>query len=155
MENKHKQFAPYDRVLVRDRYALNSAWRCDFYSNYNFSIADEYCHYSASGGRYTDDDILPYEGNESLVGTVDEPEEEIKLEEGELIIVFDDYQKIFDNISCVRKFISVLNTVFETNAANWNFAIRFKDFNPDDMEETKRHILCVKDGKIAKYHKTY
>ena len=139
-----KKFKPFQKVLIRRSWLKE--WMCDFYSHHN-----ELYHSTLTLHQVDDNNILPYEGNEHLVGTTDSPDEEVRLEEGELIIVFDDYQKLFDNISCVRKFIRVLNTVFETNAANWDYAIRFSDFNPNDMKATKAKILCVKNGKIIKY----
>lgn len=33
----------------------------------------------------------------------------------------------------------------------YSFFVRFSDFNPYDMEETRKHILCVRDGKIVRY----
>ncbi|MCH5234487.1 MAG: hypothetical protein J1E16_04275 [Muribaculaceae bacterium] len=145
-----KKFKPFDRIIYKEKLFNGCRWHCAFFSDYNESNG---CVNFADGKPYhfTNIDILPYEGNEHLVGTTDSPDEEVRLEEGELIIVFDDYQRLFDNISCVRKFIRVLNTVFETNAANWNFAIRFEDFDPSNMEETRKHILCVKNGKIIRY----
>lgn len=34
----------------------------------------------------------------------------------------------------------------------WNYAIKPSDFNPYNMEETLKHIWCVRDGKIVKYN---
>lgn len=146
MGNNQNQFKPYDRVIAR--YEDTDKWICDLYSHRDKEVL--HLHVLVSGRIIEEHNILPYEGNEHLVGTSYSPDEEVQLEEDELIIVFDDRERLLDN-SCVRKFRGVLNSVFETNAAYWNYAIRFSDFNPDDMEETKKHILCVKDGKIVRY----
>lgn len=148
METNHKEFKPFDKVIFKYK-NKSYIWVCGFFSNYE--DGDIYLIGNDVAFSLDEYDILPYEGNEHLVGTTNEPEEEVKLEEGEVIIVFDAYNRFFDGVSCVRKFTRVLNTVFETNAANWSFAIRFSDFNPNDMEETKKHILCVKNGKVVKY----
>ena len=149
MENKHKQFKPFDRVLVRE--GKKWPWRATFYSHYN-SIT--YHHYTTSGAPIND--ILPYEGNEHLVGTADDPEEEVKLERGKCVFVCDWVSSLMEEWS-LRKFDGCKNDkiyAFHTAScqlAGWKYAIRFADFNPDDMEETKKHILCVKNGKIMRY----
>lgn len=62
-------FKPYDKVLVRDD-DENDNWQCGLFSHYDED--DEYpyccvgCHYAY---------CIPYEGNEHLVGTTDEPKE--------------------------------------------------------------------------------
>ena len=75
MKNR-KQFNPFDRVLVR----LNSVnrWECDFYSHY---VKNHMYPHRTFSFRVRESDIIPYEGNESLLGTTNEPEEKIKLEE--------------------------------------------------------------------------
>lgn len=79
MENK--QFNAFDKVLVKDIYSENKAWRVDLYSHYD----EEYGHHRTfKGNLVADKDILPYEGNESLAGTADEPEEEVELKEGDI-----------------------------------------------------------------------
>lgn len=146
MENKHKEFKPFDRVLVK----YGKVWVVDFYRNY---VESTNIHLTLTGTSY-DNDILPYEGNEHLVGKVDEPEEEVKLKKGECVIYFDESQDLdrFDlflsRFEGVTGSQIVVSTKFPTE---WHYAIRFSDFNPDDMEETRKHILCVKDGKIIRY----
>ncbi|MCH5237006.1 MAG: hypothetical protein J1E95_04330 [Muribaculaceae bacterium] len=97
--------------------------------------------------------ILPYEGNEHLVGTTDEPDEEIRLEEGEWIIPADIIGVYENVVNClIRQFDYVDGGLFKCkNSTVWHFAIPFKEFDPSNMEETKKHILCVKNGKIVRY----
>lgn len=152
MENKHKQFKPFDRVLVRD---INPYWSCDLYSHYN---SDAGTHETSVLRRVEDKDILPYEGNEHLVGTTDEPEEEIKLEEGEWLIANDRVYLLEIGYGSLGKYIEVKGNIFVEcspfggNGIKYDYAIRLKDFNPEDMEETSRHILCVKNGKVVRFH---
>lgn len=153
MENKHNTFKPFDKVLVRVGAA--NEWECDFYSHY--VEGNGYPH-KTLGWRIKDENILPYEGNEHLLGTSDEPEEEIKLEEGEWVMVCD-FPEQFDAGWNVRQFKLIqekriyVTDRYECVYANYTYAIRFKDFNPNDMEETRKHILCVKNGKIIRYKK--
>lgn len=154
METKHKKFKPYDRVLVRDS---EDKWQIDFYSHWSGGLSQHVTLAFGDGLKIDDKDILPFEGNEHLVGTTDEPEEEIKLEEGEWIIANDrDYPLEIGHGSlgkCIRvegnTFVE--RSPFGDNGLKYFYAIRLKDFNPNDIEETKKHILCVKNGKVVKY----
>ena len=64
---KPKEFKSFQKVLVKFRpyYAPKNIWEVDFYSHY-----DEYLkkHKVLTYGYCTDDNILPYEGNEDKVG---------------------------------------------------------------------------------------
>ena len=60
-------FQPFDRVLVPD----DGLWRCAFYSHYD---PDNEWHICTDG--YFHEHCIPYEGNEHLVGTTDEPKED-------------------------------------------------------------------------------
>ena len=153
MENRHKQFKPYDRVLVRDS---DDRWQIDFYSRWNDEEKQHITLAYGDGLVLLDSDILPFEGNEHLVGTTDEPEEEIELKEGEWIFVCS-FPEQFEAGWNLRQFKLIqekriyVTDRYASNYTNYNYAIPFKDFNPYDMEETRKHILCVKDSKVVKY----
>ena len=145
-----KKFRPFDKVLVR---YTRGMWVCDLYSHY---CESEKLHYAMVNGKRLDDNILPFVGNEHLVGTSDDPDEEVKLEEGECCVFFDDlesFEKIKDLIVDIFSCRDMTEDAFwqdgEPNL--WKFCIRFKDFDPSNMEETKKHILCVKNGRIIRY----
>lgn len=151
-----KKFNAFDKVIVRED--NNSKWICDFYSHNDNWTKECWC----LGIRkwIGIDNILPYEGNEHLVGSADSPDEEVRLEEGELIIAIDkeDYKCGFSD-GLIGKVVKFKNRFIEVNG-KWGFsiaggcnslAIRFKDFDPFNMEETRKHILCVKNGKIIRY----
>lgn len=149
METKHKKFQPYDRVLVRGH---NPIWKPDLYAYWNESID---AHQVIGFGTVLDGYILPYEGNEYLVGTADEPEEEVKLKEGEWLIC-SDTPNVKECSWRLRKYIKTTDTGFYVEEAITatqvlTYAICFSNFNPNDMEETRKHILCVKNGKIVRY----
>ncbi len=65
-EQKH-QFKPFDRVLVRD--SNEDKWMCDIFSHYD-ADADEYVYLCVSAAWKQ---CIPFEGNEQLVGTANEP----------------------------------------------------------------------------------
>ena len=144
-----KKFKPFDKVLIRGI----QYWEC---SLYNFYDKEAKLHTVISTDEYIhDDNILPYEGNEELVGTSDEPETEVKLDKGEWVMVCDDRSILPENWK-IRRYDGTDSSirVFNNSSASlcaWKYAIRFSDFNPNDMEETRRYILVVKNGKIIKY----
>ena len=146
-----KKFKPFDRVLVRE--GKQWPWRATFYSHYN---PITYHHYTTSGAPINE--ILPYEGNEHLVGTSDEPDEEVRLEEGEWVMyAFGGLVSIYPLDYKLGKFIKINEgdntiTIQDSDAVRGSSKfIKFSDFNPNDMEETSGHILCVKNGKIVRY----
>ena len=61
------KFKPFDRVLVRDGY--DNRWEIDFFDHYNWSGNFHYRRMTSGYLRY----CIPYEGNEHLNGTTDEP----------------------------------------------------------------------------------
>lgn len=142
-----KKFKPFDRVLVRQ--SRLTVWECDFYSHYN---ATYNTHVTIGYDEVERHNILPYEGNESLLGTIAEPEEEIKLEEGEYgFFVTKPLMEYLSYYSFGRFNGTTNNCMINSASLYYDCFIRFSDFNPDDMEETKKHILCVKNGKVVKY----
>lgn len=65
---KQKEFEPFQKVLrVDDNNLTNRVWATDFYSHYDETICK---HFLASGFIKDDDDIIPYEGNEDMLGKV-------------------------------------------------------------------------------------
>ena len=66
-EAPEHNFKPFDKVLVRVN--LDGVWKPRLYSN---KCTDgSYAHYCQDGRSYGE--ILPYEGNEHLAGTTDNP----------------------------------------------------------------------------------
>lgn len=60
----HKHFVPFQKVLIvcKDDYE-EDIWMADFYSHYRNDG-----HYTSIGIGFSDDEILPYEGNEDKLG---------------------------------------------------------------------------------------
>lgn len=62
---KHKEFEPFQRVLVREWYDCKSVWTISLYSHYDDAL-DRHC---LLGSEHVEDDrIIPYEGNENKIG---------------------------------------------------------------------------------------
>lgn len=154
MENKHKQFNPFDKVLVR--VSASNRWDCSFYSYYN-DKDNEYPH-KTFHYCLKDENILPYKGNEHLVGTTDEPEE-IILEKGEYILASDFIHPLETGFGEIGKFVDIENegfikTAYNNSNLNYIFALRLSDsLNANDTKDRKSKILCVKNGKIVRYKK--
>lgn len=62
------KFKPFEKVLVRDR--ENDKWRCAFFSH--IEEIDSRKFYACCSGTWNY--IIPFEGNESLVGTISDPD---------------------------------------------------------------------------------
>lgn len=153
---EHKIFKPFEKVLVRDDYGK---WYCALYSHCREKNEhEELCHYTTATAGYKDEDILTYEGNEHLVGTTDDPEEEIILKVGEFIIASDNIYALRIGLGSIGEFRGIkddrfLKSGFERFGVPYEYIIRFKDFDPSNMEETRKHILEIRNGKI-RYKKT-
>ena len=66
------EFKPFDKVLVRDD--DDEYWHANFFSHYYFEGNDDpatFCYWCIDHTMYIQ--CIPYEGNEKLVGTMDEP----------------------------------------------------------------------------------
>ena len=64
---KHKEFKPYQRVLVREWYDCKSIWTASLYSHYDDAL-DRHC---LLGDKHVEDnEIIPYEGNEDKLGKI-------------------------------------------------------------------------------------
>lgn len=153
MEQK-KEFKPFERVIIRRKDNVNGAvrlWTCAEFSHYNGNFI-------ALVGCYEYDktmfDVLPFAGNEHLVGTSDMPDEEVQLKPLDFIFVFDKLEHKGELSSLVLGRFVCLNgdkiDISDDMSHHWTYCIPFSKFSPNDMEETKKHILCVKNGKLVK-----
>lgn len=77
-----QHFEPDQLVLVR--YIGNKVWRM---KRYSFFDGQE--HETQDGATFSDKDILPYAGNEHLLGTMESPTPKWKPKPGELVAVSD------------------------------------------------------------------
>lgn len=65
LPQKHKHFEPFQKILVQSIGFNVRVWVADIYSHYR----DE-THYTITGIGCSDNEILPYEGNEYKLGKV-------------------------------------------------------------------------------------
>lgn len=142
-----KQFKPFDKII--HRLQKDFVWEAGFYDYYKNN------EHHIIGGYFRDDDnILPYEGNEHLVGTTDEPEEEIVLKEGEFMIcsMFDFLLKKGKGTVCNYSHITD-SSIRNTDGGVFLFCIPMSKYNSNNLEETSKWILTVKNGKLVKVNK--
>lgn len=155
METEHK-FKPFDKVIWRSKdqkMSIHTTWHCDLYGCESKGLI----HLVGIGLIEREDYyILPYEGNEYLVETTDDPEEEITIGNGECCFgaYRGDANKIVNwslfQFDCIDSDDDTFKERFG-EGRYFDFAIRFSDFDPNDMENTRKHVLCVKEGKIVRY----
>ena len=151
MGTKHKEFKTFDKVLVRG--SKSAPWEIDFYSHFDNDANrhETVCRYCRN-----EENLLPYEGNEHLVGTTDEPEKQVQIKYWEWIMglngCLDEPSNDPSDWNLEQiNYISGEENIETKRGHLYCYFIRFSDFNPNDMEETKKHILCVKNGRVVKY----
>lgn len=81
MKREEHEFKPFDKVLVRDR--KDEVWIIDFFSHYNRSDDHELYPYVTLQAAYSM--CIPYEGNEDLLQTTNEPDGKWEMVVGEIV----------------------------------------------------------------------
>lgn len=144
-----KHFKPFDKVLVKP--TDSSEWCCRFYDHFD---SDEYYHLTTDGTFHYDENIISFEGNKYLVGTRDKPEKDIKLMVGEKLVCSNLLVNLQNGTGYLGGFEKTTSEYFKISNKYdtlYKYALRYDDFDPNDIEETTRHILCIKGGKIVRY----
>lgn len=136
-----KQFKPFDKVLAK----VYNTWEARF-----FDRIDKMGRYQLTSGAVVGEkDILPFEGNEHLLGTNKEPEEEITLKEGERIVCSDTINRLLDGCGIIETLSKVCDSVIDdSEGCPWKYCIPYSQFKE---KNTEHDILCVKNGKLIKY----
>lgn len=141
-----KQFKPYDKVL---RKGLDGYWTIDMFSY----LSKTKYYYCLSGSAVKEQHILSYEGNEYLLGTTNEPEEEIiLLKEGERIVCSDYIDRLLNGHGLIETFSEVSGCgIYDSEDCPWDYCIPFSQFKE---KNTKHDILCVRNNKLVRYEKS-
>ncbi len=93
-----QKFEPDQLVLVR--YTKTSEWRI---RRYSILCEERQRHETQDGVIWEDEDILPYSGNEHLLGTTDSPTPKWEPKPGELVAV----KYLFDTSWRARVFVKI------------------------------------------------
>lgn len=143
-----KQFKPFDKILYRN---LKGTWFPDLYacsttSGFHFMIGQR--------NIVQDKDIISYEGNEHLVGTCDEPEEEITLAVGELVILSESIVSLKEGRGTVLYYKGIIRgNIATTNGFSYTYCIPMSKYDLKNLEETRKWILTVENEKLIKVNK--
>lgn len=148
---EQNKFKPFERILIKikSNYLSNAyKWTCCEFSHYDDNFI---CLVVGVSHDLSSVDVLPFAGNENLAGTSDMPET-IELKNGEYIMACkDDIEYIMPSFWKFRIFKGVDRLCIKTNTdEDYALCVQFSKFNPKDMAETMKHILCVKNGKLVK-----
>lgn len=161
-----RKFKPFERIIVKRKDKSNDAvslWTCAEFSHYNGNFIALVGGYEYDVSMF---DILPYVGNELLVGTNNMPSEQITIQTGECVLLSNDTDELKYCIGELRLFDSImfceaLNTYrfyeskIKGNAIGWNYCIPLSKIHPNDSELTRKEILQVnKFGRVEKVYKT-
>lgn len=143
-----KTFKPFDKVLYRIN--KRQSWTPSFYQ-----YGNDVCNFVL--GNITsikNENILPYKGNEHLVGICDEPEEEIHLAVDELVMVSDSLSGIKAGTGFVYNYSNIINKIIVlTNGIGYAYCIPMSKYDPNNLEKTRKWILKVQNGKLVKVNK--
>lgn len=162
METKTlKVFKPYDKVLLTAKDPQNYGWFCAMFSHY---LNGNYA-FRLMGGKIcnlSEYDILPYEGNEHLIGTSDAPEEPVYISTGEWVMAYmgtgvfgTSTDPSAYKMCCFRSIsdddrILVFNQCICSEPIEVAYIIPFSKFNPTDMATTVKYALVAKNGTLIK-----
>lgn len=140
-----KTFKPFDKVLYRAGKEF-----CWIPSLYQLNMGNRHFVIDVDAS-VPDTDILPYEGNEYLIGTNDEPEKEFVLKDGELILCshFDFLLKKGRGTICNFSHVKDYH-IYNTDGASFPYCIPMSKYNLENLKETSKWILEVKNGKTYK-----
>lgn len=143
-----RKFKCKDEVVVRLKES-GSIW---FYGVVSHS--DDASVVLSGGFRhpYERYDVLPFNGNEHLVGTTDEPEEEIVLKEGEFILCHDYIELIQDGVGTLSRYVDLTVDNIKSRAGTFRYCIPMSKYNQNNLEETRKWILKVNGDKLIKVH---
>ena len=137
-----KEFKPFEKVLAK---VYNNIWEARFFNRIDINGR----YQLTSGAVVEEKEILPFEGNEHLLGTNEEPEEEIILKEGERIICSDDIDKLLDGCGVIETLSKIGNySIYDSEGTPWTYCIPFSQFK---KKNTNHDILCVRNGKFVRY----
>lgn len=130
---KYKEFKPFDKVLYRTK--PFGRWRSAFYDMFFQSpLNEEEVHKLQNRLSVTDDNIIPYLGNESLHGTCNEPQDALVVNLPETIrkSLQEENKTNTDNLVIVKLPDSVKQILGTEESSNIeNFLSCQKDIEPD------------------------
>ena len=144
-----KKFKCKDEVIVRLK-EPGCSW---FYGVVSHS--DDASVVLSGGFRhpYKRYDVLPYFGNEHLVGTTDEPEEEITIEIDEYMLANDCFDRLSNGLGSIVKFRRVdvsRNSIVSSSLSYYNYCIPMSKYNINELDTMRKEILTVRNGKLVK-----
>lgn len=102
-------------------------------------------------------DVLPYEGNEHLVGTTDEPEKPL-LFEGQIVLAFCDFDELLNHDLVMGKFKGVdekidMILIEGSKGTHFRYCVPFSKFDSFDYGATKAEVIMVSEDthKLVKF----
>lgn len=121
------EFKPFDKIVYRQKVqSCGNKWRCGFYSHEDNEIpvltSNQYL-------RKEIFEILPFKGNEHLVGTSNNPYD-LLVKLGDFCVFTDDFFNF--KTECVMSIIKSFNqTTFGAALYHWRYCIPCENYNPN------------------------
>lgn len=115
---------PFDKVLVRDE--NGEIWEIDIFGRYEED--DHVYPYRCISERYRQ--CIPYEGNESLLGTTTTPEPKYEFNDGNPVIVWNNYNPNYKYVKVFKCKVDKMYRTYlfddECQYESWDNCIPFK-----------------------------
>lgn len=137
---------PFDKIIFRQIVNKGERWKCGFYSHENTEYVVLINDISINKAFY---EILPFEGNEELVGTTKNVEESITIEPGTPIFLSDCLREELDYWTLDKFEVTDDDYISGQYGAINIYCILFSDFDPNNMKETLKKAMTIKNNKLV------
>lgn len=144
-----KKFKCKDEVLFRCIREKNAVWTYGIVSHETENFVILSGNIGLSKDYY---DVLPFSGNEHLLGTFHSIEcEEIVLEKGTLVFG----ECTMDNFKakdlCLGEFETITKVgTIGISGKYFRYCVPYSKYNPHDIENSLKEVLTVRNGKLVK-----
>lgn len=142
------EFKPFDKIIFRQlNKSYSNVWQCGFYSHNDNGIdvlaSNQYL-------RKEIFEILPFKGNEHLVGTSNNPND-LLVKLGDLCVFTHDFSNF--KTECVISIIKSFDQfTFGAALYHWRYCIPYENYNPNlSIQELEKLAFKIEDGIVKRY----
>ena len=135
---------PFDKIVYRKG---NNPWNIAHFSH----VSNDMLHTSEFSISLSEVVFFPFEGNEKLVGTTNNVEDEVFLPEGSIVYCGNEEDCALG--WTISEFKEIDDDLFmDKYGCYYDYVIPAKDYDYENWEETKKHILKCRDGKVVHFN---
>lgn len=143
-------FKPFEKIVYRYKYSEDSRWTCGLISH--VAGPSLYLVGGAVMNPLSSWEVLPFEGNEDLVGSCSSAVRSAHLPYEGYAVFSDSAYELRKGRGMIEPFTGVNQATFSTAFTQYNYCIPLLDFmSAKKNSELSKHIYCVKDGKVTPF----